>query len=276
MKDKTKQKKLDPAIEKYYNNGHEKDRLDLHQLERDRTLMILKKFLPATPAFILDIGGGAGAYAFPLTEMGYTVHLIDPVPLHIEQAKSYETSSKIQLASYTVGDARHIEREDHCADVVLLFGPLYHLVDEEDRLMSLREAHRLLKPNGILFAVGISRFASFMDSVYKEAFDLKKQIIKRELKTGIHHKMSDGFDFGYLHTPSELKKEIEECNFQDVSLLAIEGPIWHKKIMANLYQDQTNWQELLNTIESLEREKSLIGASAHIMAIAKVKEHNLI
>ncbi|MBA3602165.1 MAG: class I SAM-dependent methyltransferase [Parachlamydiaceae bacterium] len=250
MKDKIKQKKLDPAIEKYYNNGHEKDRLDLHQLERDRTLMILKKFLPAPPAIILDIGGGAGAYAFPLTEMGYTVHLIDPVPLHIEQAKSYETSSTIQLASCTVGDARHIEREDHCADVVLLLGPLYHLVDEEDRLKSLREAHRLLKPNGMMFAVGISRFASFMDSVYKEAFDLKKHIIKRELKTGVHHKMSEGFDFGYLHTPSELKKEMEECNFQDVSLLAIEGPIWHKKIMANLYQDQTNWQELLNTVES--------------------------
>ncbi len=275
MTGRKEQKKLDPFIEKYYSGGHEKDRLMSHQLERDRTLCILKKYLPKPPAIILDIGGAAGAYAFPLCEMGYTVHLIDPVSLHIEQAKSYESSSSIQLASYSVGDARHIEREDQCADVVLLFGPLYHLIKQTDRLKSLKEAHRLLKPGGILFAVGISRFASFMDSLYKEAFHSKKEVLKKELMTGVHHKMSEGFDFGYLHTPSELKEEIQNCNFQNVSILAIEGPVWHKTIMANLYQDKQNWQELLDIIEKIEMEESLIGASAHIMAIAKVDNSKL-
>lgn len=98
----------------------------------------------------MDIGGAAGVYAFPLTEMGYTVHLIDPVSLHIEQAKDYGNSTSIQLASYSVGDARFVEREDQSADIILLFGPLYHLVNQADRLKSLKEAHRLLKPNGQL------------------------------------------------------------------------------------------------------------------------------
>ena len=37
--------KLDPNPEKYYFEGCEKDRLASHQLERDRTLSILNRFL---------------------------------------------------------------------------------------------------------------------------------------------------------------------------------------------------------------------------------------
>jgi len=270
MKDKNAKKKLDPFIEKYYSEGHEKDRLVSHQLEKDRTLSILKRYLPKAPATILDIGGAAGAYAFPLSEMGYTVHLIDPIPLHIKQAKSYADSSSMKLASYSVGDARDVEREDQSADAILFFGPLYHLVEKNDRLKALKEAYRLLKPNGLLFAVGISRFASFMDCLYKEVLDSKKEVIKQELVTGIHHKITEGFDFGYLHTPSELKEEIQQSGFKNVSLFAIEGPVWHKEIVSNLNKDQSNWQELLTIIEKIETEESILGASAHIMAIGRI------
>lgn len=81
---------IDPSIDKYYAEGNEKDRLSTHRLEKDRTLQILKKRLPYTPAVILDVGGAAGVYAFPLTETGYEVHLIDPIAVHIEQAKYLE------------------------------------------------------------------------------------------------------------------------------------------------------------------------------------------
>ncbi len=262
--------KLDVAIEQYYSKGKEQSRLNEHRLERDRTLMILKKMMPTAPAVVLDIGGAAGAYAFRLANQGYEVHLIDPVPLHIEQALNFQRASSIKLASCSIGDARHIEREGQCADVILLLGPLYHLISQSDRSKALKESYRLLKPGGTLFAVGISRFASFMDSVYQEVFHSKKEVIERELRTGIHHKISEGFDFGYLHTPSELKIEIEQNGFQTVSILSIEGPVWHKGIMNNLSKDQNQWQSLLSMIEKLEAEESILGASAHMMAIAKV------
>ncbi len=277
MSDRDKPKiLLDPSIEKYYAEGKEKDRLASNQLEKDRTLKILKKYLPPAPAVILDIGGAAGAYAFPLTEVGYKVHLIDPVSVHIEQARAYEQSTSVHLESCTIGDARNIEKEDGCADVVLLFGPLYHLIDKADRVKVLREAYRLLKPNGILFAVGISRFASLMDSLYKEVFSSKKQVIEKELATGIHHKVSEGFDFGYLHTPSELKEEIRQNGFQSCSVLAIEGPVWHKGIMENLYRDQNAWEEFLTILETIESEESVVGASGHMMAVAKVHKEYIL
>src|SRR5689334_23323460 len=81
----------------FYNRGLEEGRLQTpyFRWERLRTLDLMERFLPRPPATVLDVGGGAGAYAFPLAEEGYIVDLVDPVPLHIEQArKRLETAPK--------------------------------------------------------------------------------------------------------------------------------------------------------------------------------------
>src|SRR5215831_2012685 len=98
----------------YYDNGQEAGRLEnpYFRWEKLRTLDLLNRFLPTAPAVILDVGGGAGAYAFPLAEKGYAVDLIDPVPLHIEQAKQRAVRSPTALRSIQIGDARAIP----CAD----------------------------------------------------------------------------------------------------------------------------------------------------------------
>ncbi|MEV0698474.1 class I SAM-dependent methyltransferase [Saccharopolyspora sp. NPDC050389] len=40
---------------------------------------------------------------------------------------------------FSVGDARDLPFDDDGADAVLLLGPLYHLVEREDRVLALRE-----------------------------------------------------------------------------------------------------------------------------------------
>ena len=74
-------------IVSHYSAVTESDRLSsgIGLLERERTLEILGRFLPEPPATILDVGGAAGVYAFPLAERGYQVQLIDLTPLHVEQ-----------------------------------------------------------------------------------------------------------------------------------------------------------------------------------------------
>lgn len=266
---KAKQPKLDSALEKYYLEGSEQERLSSHRLEKDRTLHILGKLLPCAPAIILDIGGAAGAYAFPLTEMGYLVHLIDPIALHIQQAQEREKNSKFKLASYAVGDARQLEQKDNSVDVVLLLGPLYHLIKEEDRHKALQEAYRVLKPGGTLFAAAITRFASFMDAMHKKAVAFKSNVIDQEFKTGVHEKISEGFSFAYLHHPHELKEEIQNNGFENVTIRAIEGPVWDKRSIEALAQDEEEWEKVLRFLEQIETEETILGASAHIMAVAK-------
>lgn len=263
-----KKSSLDPSLEQFYAGGTERDRLSTHRLEFDRTLRILKNHLPSPPATILDVGGAAGAYAFPLTKMGYQVHLIDPMPLHIDQAKENEKKSGCKLASCAVGDARKIERADASADAVLFFGPLYHLFEQKDRLSSLREAHRVLKPGGLLFAVGISRFASLMDAMHKGTLYNRLKIIENDFATGEHRKSAGEFST-YLHLPKDLKAELEKSGFENVTLKSIEGPVWEKGVLNNLQQDHAGWERLLDLLEIIESEESILGASAHMMAIGR-------
>ncbi len=79
---------VDAEILAYYPHGLERDRLasGRQRIEFLRIRDLLERFLPAAPATVADVGGGAGAYAIPLAAAGYRVHLIDPVPLHAEQA----------------------------------------------------------------------------------------------------------------------------------------------------------------------------------------------
>jgi ubiquinone/menaquinone biosynthesis C-methylase UbiE len=114
----------------------------------------------------LDIGGAAGVYALWLARQGHEVHLVDPVPHHVEQARqASEAQATYPLASCTIGDARNVEYADRSADAVLLLGPLYHLTERAERLKALREAHRVLRPGGLVFAVTISRFASLLSGM---------------------------------------------------------------------------------------------------------------
>lgn len=73
----------------HYEQGQEDQRLfkGLGRLELVRTQELLSRHLPSPPAVIFDVGGGSGIYACWLAQQGYEVHLIDVLPLHVEQAR---------------------------------------------------------------------------------------------------------------------------------------------------------------------------------------------
>src|SRR5262249_25732135 len=154
-----------------------------------------------------------GAYALPLAAEGYAVHLVDPVALHVEQARAASAAQPdAPLASAAVGDARELPLDDASADAVLLLGPLYHLTDAEDRARALREAHRVLRPGGLLAAAAITRFASTLDGI-AQGFLLEpgfEAIVERDLADGQHRNPGEHprwFTTSYFHRPEELERE---------------------------------------------------------------------
>jgi ubiquinone/menaquinone biosynthesis C-methylase UbiE len=262
-------------VEAHYLETRESERLSgAHgELERLRTLGILARVLPPPPALVFDIGGAAGAYAFPLSEQGYVVHLIDPVDLHLGQAKTRSASSGITLGSITKGDARRLTAPSNSADAVLLLGPLYHLVERSDRLMALREARRILKPQGVLIAAAISRFASLIDGLARGFFSDPefRKLVAGDLATGQHRNPTNQgayFTTAYFHRPEELAAEVREAGFADIQVFAVEGPVWSTAHLGETWNDPVQRKSLMEFLSLIEQEPSAHGASAHLLAVA--------
>jgi hypothetical protein len=101
---------VDAEILAYYACGLERDRLasGRQRIEFPRIWDLLERCLPAAPATVVDVGGGAGIYAIPLASAGYEVHLVDPVPLHVEQAAAAARQAGRQAGRHATG--QHLGR----------------------------------------------------------------------------------------------------------------------------------------------------------------------
>ncbi|HJY85252.1 MAG TPA: class I SAM-dependent methyltransferase [Candidatus Acidoferrales bacterium] len=271
---------LPSEIRKHYDTVQERSRLftQAGQLEFYRTKELISRYLPRKPITVLDIGGGPGAYACWLAKLGHTVHLVDPVPVHLEQAKRASNAQPDRpLASVTLGEARTLRFGTKSSDVVLFLGPLYHLIRKRDRIRSLSEAFRTLKRGGLLFAAAISRSASALDGLFRGFMEDPAffRIVRRDLRSGQHRNPTgrpEYFTTAFFHHPNELKDEIREAGFETPHLYAIEGPGWLLTNFKKVWHDPVLRGRLLTIVKATETEPALMGQSAHILAVARKKQ----
>ena len=267
---------LSDEILSFYRQTQETYRLTTNvkgQLEFVRTQEIITRYLPAPPAVVLDIGGGSGPYACWLAKAGYEVHLVDPVDLHIKQAKeASDRQPEHPIASISIGDARSLRFSSMSADAVLLLGPLYHLIDKRERLLALGEAYRVLQNGGVMIAAGISRFASLLDSFFEDRFrnTIHIGIVQNDLETGYHRNLTENLKYftdAYLHRPEALGAEVTEAGFQHQATLAVEGPAWLFEAFESYWTDPDMRPIVLDLIRKVEAEPSILGMSAHVLAV---------
>ena len=266
---------IDPAIESHYGTGYERSRLfpgGNPSLEFVRSMELLDRLLPQPPARLLDVGGGPGTYAAPLASRGYRVHLVDPVPLHVEQAR--QAAGRVLASGFTaaLGDARELPEPAESQDAVLLFGPLYHLTEAAHRRQALSEAQRVLRPGGRLLAMAVSRFASLLDGLYEGWLDDPgfRPIVDQDLQDGQHRNPDpvgrpEFFTTAYFHTPDGLASEIEQAGYTGVAVYGVEGPGWP---LRQEWADPQRREQVLFAARSVETQPSLIGFSHHLIATA--------
>ena len=267
---------LATEVQAYYARGGETRRLFKGHglIELARTQEIILRHLPPPPGSILDVGGGPGIYACWLAARGYRVHLVDAMPLHVEQARQASAGQPdTPVATLRVGDARQLEEADATVDAVLLLGPLYHLTERTDRIQTLREARRVLRPGGLLFAVGIGRFASLLSGMVDNFLGdpEARVIVERDLRDGQHRNPTDKdyFTTASFHRPEEFTGEVREAGFDLVDLLGVEGPTWLLPDLARRWADEAERERLIETARAVEREPTLLGIHPHLLAVAR-------
>ena len=279
-------KTIDSAVLAGYDAGLEKDRLrsGIGLIEFERTKEILLERLPAPPAVIYDIGGAYGEYAWWLAFLGYEVQLFDLSRTNIlmsgELAHEYPG---VRLMAAEVCDARDVPRPDGSADAILLMGPLYSITEYHERLLAIRECHRLLKAGGLLFSAAltpysvlVSRLAVYHGDRIKKRLELDDPavlaMIGRALEDGCYinpgKSVATGIGSSHLHTAKALREELALGGFATASVHGVMGGAWLAPDLDNLLANPDTREVLMKTVRMLDTHEEIIGLSGHMLAVS--------
>lgn len=248
----------------FYESGVEDGRLasGVGRLELARTQELLRRLLPPAPARVLDVGGGPGRYSAWLAGEGYEVTLVDPVPLHVEAARARAVEHPFTAV---VGHAHSLAFPDGSFDAVLIFGPLYHLLDSQERLTAWHEALRVVRSGGVIAATAISRFAALLDGI-RAPWIGDTEYLARVVSHLAAGPYPEAMGSAFLHRPEELQAEAEQAGLTSVQVVAVEGPFWLLSDLDARADDQSQWALLLSALQAIESEPLLLGASNHLLA----------
>ena len=265
----------DETVLSYYAQYAQQEwaRLDLHRTELGVTLRALCEHLSPPPARLLDCGGGPGRYAIELAGQGYEVTLFDLSPECLQLGREKAGEAGVTLAGFEQGTAVDLSRFAAASlDAVLLLGPLYHLLEDEDRRRALREVWRVLKPSGLLFAAFITRYAAIRYSAVHDPMWVLEDADRLEtvLATGKlpgRRSGQPGFHAHYAH-PTEVRPLVEGAVFEMITLLGVEGVISMIEESVNEL-DGAAWEAWLDLNYRLSADPSILGCVGHLLAVAR-------
>ena len=257
------------TVESYYdaNAQTEWERFDRHRTEFAITRRAMSEFLPPPPARILDCGGGPGRYAIHLAGQGYAVTLLDLSQGNLDLARRKADEAGVSLAQVVHGNALDCSAfADASFDALLLMGPLYHLTTGEERCQALREALRLLRPGGVLFAAFITLYAPFRDALskgYLRDFANQPQSAELLLQT---QAANPGFTDAWFARPDEVRPWMESFGLRTLALLAAEGLAAGHEQHLNALDPQAFafWAELNYRFAA---DPHLYGAADHLLYV---------
>ncbi len=194
-------------LNEFYSNYDEDSRLlQRHgSVEFLTTMRYIEKYIKPGDR-VIEIGAGTGRYSHALARQGYTVDAVELIGHNIEVFRKNTLPS--ENITITQGNALDLSSfQDSKYDITLLLGPLYHLYSIEDKRQALREAIRVTKPGGIVFAAYVISDGCLLD----DGFNRGNINIAEYIEKGLIH----GKTFAAKSEPEDLfelvrKEDIDE------------------------------------------------------------------
>ncbi len=159
--------KTNEYLTNFYNHYDENSRLVSKHgtVEFLTTMRYIEKYIKSGDR-VLEIGAGTGRYSHALARQGYTVDAVELIEHNIDIFR--QNTRADEKISVIQGNALDLSAfPDNQYDMTLLLGPLYHLYTKEDKQQAIREAIRVTKQGGIIFAAYVISDGCLLDEGFK-------------------------------------------------------------------------------------------------------------
>lgn len=250
-------------IERHYNKHKEELRLQRRhgQVEFAVTMHYLQQYL--TPGCrVLDIGAGTGHYTMELRRMGYEVDAVELVQRNIDVMLRQDPTIPVRRA-----DARELSFiADEQYDVVLLFGPLYHLMNEEEQLKALSEARRVLRTGGTMLVAYLQNEYSIIQYCFDEnrMADLVREGVVDE---DFHIRPKEDELYNYVRL-SDATRMNERLGLTRITVFSPDGPTDYMRLKINYMTDE-NFALFIRYVTQIAERPDLIGAASHLVDVLR-------
>lgn len=210
----------------------------LEELEQIRARQVLRAHLPTAPARVVEVG--PSVHAGWMTESGYRVDGV------------------------VVGESGFLDLPNGGHDVVLLIGPLTAVGDRDGRVSLLSEARRVVRPGGLVAVGATNRFAALFAGL------AQGQLFDDDQRDAIGATLGDGVrGRSHLHHPDELRSELADAGLTVEDLVGLEGLAGWLPHLREQWASLDGRRVIVQALQGIESEESLLGLSAHLLAIAR-------
>ena len=249
----------------YYNKFNEDKRFNSRhgKIEYITSLKFIYKYLNKMEnPKILDIGAGTGKYSIKLADDGYDVTALELVKHNLRVIEKNSAKVKTYL-----GNAIDLSVfNDNSFDLVLLFGPMYHLISDNDKIKALNEAKRVVKKDGIIMVAYIMNEYAILTYGFKEN-NIKKSIDNKLVDSNFHIIPKEKDLYSYVRL-KDINRYNKIANLKRIKILTPDGPANYIRPILNKMDDETFDLFIKYHLKTCEN-KELLGAAAHILDILK-------